>query len=296
MPLRLLTVFVVLSVWAAASLPQQSLQPDPWKEYVYSQDGVAISAPEEPQFVDGKNGHMYVSFLGNGEKLALMVTTVIGMSDQEVRDGMRESLTQDKSIESSSVAEATVANNPGFRAVRLLGKRRYSVRAVYINGRLIKMEAFEGPEAERFLNSLRLVQSEWKEYSYPADGFRISSPAEPQFKKDSSTTEYTMDVPDGGYVVMHVPAPRAADAAAARASLLQFRDSMAERWQGKLTAESVLDSEVPGIGFDYDVPTGVKRISGRMYYSRAGIYIVMARGKTEAECFFAAFHITSPAR
>jgi hypothetical protein len=292
MRLRLLTVFLVVFAFPAWLFCQQ---PDPWKEYVYSQDGVAISAPKEPQFVDGKNGHMYVSFLGNGEKLALMVTTLVGMSDQEVREGMRESLTEDKSIEASSVGEATVAGNPGYRAVRLFGKKRYSVRAVYISGRLIKMEAFEGPEGKRFLNSLRLVESEWKEYSFPADGFRVSSPAEPQFKKDSSATEYTIDVPAGGYVVIHTPARSASDAAAARAALLQFRDSMAERWQGKLTGESVLDSEVPGIGFDYDVPTGVKRVSGRMYYSGGGIYIVLARGKTDAERFFAAFHIISPA-
>jgi len=291
MQLRLLTVFLVLLVFPALLFCQQ---PDTWKEYAFSQDGVAVSAPKEPQFVDGKSGHMYVSFLGNGEKLALMVTTLVGMSDQEVRDGMRESLTQDKSIEPSSVGEATIANNPGFRAVRLLGKRRYSVRAVYIRGRLIKMEAFEGPEGERFLNSLRLVESEWKEYSYPADGFRVSSPAEPQFKKDSATTEYTIDVPGGGYVVIHMPARPASDAGAARAALLKFRDHMGETWQGKLTAESVLDSEVPGIAFNYDVPTGVKRVSGRMYYSGAGIYIVMAKGKTDAERFFAAFHVTSP--
>jgi len=292
MQLRLLTVFLVLLLFPALLFCQQ---PDTWKEYVYSQDGVAISAPKEPQFVDGKTGHMYVSFLGNGEKLALMVTTLAGMPDQEVRDGMRESLTRDKSIEPLSVGETTVAGNPGLRAVRLLGQRRYSVRAVYISGRLIKMEAFEGPDGERFLNSLRLIESEWKEYSYPAEGFRLSSPAEPQFKKDSSSAEYTMDVPGGGYIVIHTPARPATDGEAARAALLKFRDSMGERWQGKLTGERVLDSEVPGIGFDYDVPTGVKRISGRMYYSGAGIYIVLAKGKTDAERFFAAFHVTSPA-
>jgi hypothetical protein len=95
--------------------------------------------------------------------------------------------------------------------------------------------------------------------------------------------------------VIHTPAQAVPDAGAARAALLKFRDRMGETWQGKLTAERVLDSEVPGIAFDYDVPTGVKRISGRMYYSAAGIYIVLAKGKTEAERFFAAFHIISPA-
>jgi hypothetical protein len=292
MQLRL-TIFFALWVFPAWLFCQQ---PDSWKEYVYPQDGVAISAPEEPQFVDGKTDHMYVSFLGNDEKLALMVTTLVGMSDLEVRSVMRDSLTQDKSIEPSSIGEATVVGNPGFRAVRLLGKKRYSVRAVYISGRLIRMEAFEGAEGERFLNSLRMVESEWKEYSYPADGFRVSSPAEPQIKKkDSSITEYTMDVPGGDYVVIHVPARPAADAGAARTALLKFRDHMGETLQGKLTAESVLDSEVPGIAFDYDVPTGVKRVSGRMYYSGAGIYIVMARGKAEPERFLAAFRLTSPA-
>src|SRR5690348_17144353 len=119
MQLRLLIVLHVLRVFPALLFCQQS---DTWNVYSFSKDCVAVSAPKETQFVDGKSGHMYVSFVGNGEKLALMVTTLVGMSDQEVRDGMRESMTQDKSIEPSSVGEATVAGNPGFRAVRLLGK------------------------------------------------------------------------------------------------------------------------------------------------------------------------------
>ena len=32
-----------------------------------------------------------------------------------------------------------------------------------------------------------------------------------------------------------------------------------------------------------------------MYYSGAGIYIVLARGKTDAERFFEAFHLIPPA-
>ena len=59
MRLRLLATTVLLLLDTATLLSQQ---PDSWKEYAYSQDGVAISAPKEPQFVDGKSGHMYVSF------------------------------------------------------------------------------------------------------------------------------------------------------------------------------------------------------------------------------------------
>ncbi|HEY7403291.1 MAG TPA: hypothetical protein VIB39_07210 [Candidatus Angelobacter sp.] len=296
MKLRLLIVCLVWAVGSGAGVSQQPQPTDSWKEYAYPQDGVAISAPEEPVVVNESDHRMYVSTLPNGGKLALMVMTVAGMSDQEVRDSMREGLVHDKTIEPSSIAETTVAGNAGFRAVRLFPKARYSVRAVYIGGRMIKLEALEGPEGERFLNSLRLVDPEWKQYSYPAHGFRLSSPAEPQLKEDSSSTEYIMDVPAGGYIVLHIPMQPAHDPTGARAALLRFRDSMGEKWQGKLAAESTLDSEFPGIAFDYEVPTGIKRISGQMYYAGSTVYVLLARGKAEPDRFFRAFHIISPGK
>src|SRR5262249_22666414 len=122
---RLLIALMVLSVYAVASNGQQPQPSDTWKEYVYPQDGVAVSMPEEPVVKSDKNGRMYVSFLPNGEKLALMTTTLAGMPDREAQDGMREGLVQDKMIEPSSIGEAMLAGHPGVRAVRLFGKKRY---------------------------------------------------------------------------------------------------------------------------------------------------------------------------
>ena len=295
MPHRCLITLLLVLAWAAAS-SQQPQPSDTWKEYAYPQDGLAISMPQEPVIKSDKNGSMYVGFLPNGEKLALMTRTLAGMSDQQAQDGMREGLVRDSTIEPSSIGEATIVGHPGVRAVRVLGNKRYAVRAAYISGRMIKLEAFEGPDADRFFNSLRLVDAEWKEYSYPEDGFRVLSPVQPKLTPNASTNAYMMDVPAGGYVVMHMPVSPASDAGAARAYLLKFRDSMGERWQGKLAAESALDSEFPAIGFEYAIPTGIERIRGRMYHAGTVIYIVLAKGKIETDKFFAGFHITGSSR
>jgi hypothetical protein len=288
MKLRLLTPLALL---LTCTVPLLSQQPNPWKEYVYADDGFAISAPVEPHFTREGSTHLYLSNGSNHEKLALAVLNVVGKSDQEVHDMLKQSVVKNAQVAPSSIEEITFANVPALRAQ----KQDSSMLAFCVGGRSFILEVSDGPEGERFIRSFRLVEAQWKEYSYPEDGIRFSAPAEPQLNIGSSVRRYIIDVPGGGFLITRMTGQATSDAAIARRVLLRLRDDMVRDMKGKLTADSVLAADFPAIAFDFDIPGDAKRIRGRMYYAGATIYVVLAKGNPDPARFFDSLHITSSA-
>jgi hypothetical protein len=291
MKLRLRTPLALLLICTTPLLSQQS---DPWKEYVYADDGFAISAPVELHVNLENKTHVYAGKGGNNERLAVAVLNVVGKSDPEVRDLMKQYLSSDPSVVQSSIEEISYANSPGLRARKQVGEKRYSLRSFCAGGRAFILEVSDGPEGERFMNSFRLVEAQWKEYSYPEDGIRFSSPAKPQLEESSSARKYTIDLPGGGFLITRMTAKATSDADIARRVLLRLRDDMVQNMKGKLSADSVPAGDVPAIAFDFEIPGDTRRIRGRMYYAGATIYILLAKGNPDPARFFDSFHITSP--
>jgi|SRR5579864_397970 len=282
-------LFIPLVVLLAYATPLLCQQTEPWKEYVYSDDGFAVSAPAEPKLETNPKHHIYISRGSNHETLGVVVMNVNGEPDEEIR-GMKQTMVADPSTVPSSIADITYANNPALSGQKLIDKQRYRVRIYCVDGRLFVLEVSEGPEGERFINSFRLVEAPWKEYSYPNDGFRFSSPVEPQLEKYSSGRRYILDVPGGGFIIICMDIGPASDVSSTKAAMLQIRDGIIGR-EGKLRAESVLSSEFPGMSFEYDVLSSGERIRGRIYYVGATVYLVLAKGKTDAARFFSSFRI-----
>ena len=280
---------LLLSSVLLASAGQQA---DAWKEYVYNDDGFAVSAPVEPQLNrTATKSRVYVSRGKNGG-LAVLVMNVRGKSDQEMHDMMKEGLVTDRDVVASSIEEITFVKAPALRAQKQDGARREIQISLCVNGRAFILQVSEGPEGERFINSFRLVESQWKPYSYPADGFALSSPAEPQVNSTSSGRQYTIDLPHGdGFLVTYLGAPPFPDAAAAQNTMLEFRNRWIERMKGKLTSESSIPGEYPAIAFEFVVPDSSQRISGRLLYTGTRIYFIFAKGHADAPRFFESFKI-----
>jgi hypothetical protein len=287
MRFRLLTPFIFLLIYTAPLFCQQ---PDPWKEYVYSDDGFAVSTPVEPKLDQSSKTRLYVSKGSSNEKMAVAVLTVIGKSDQEILDMMKQSYAKNALVAPSSIEEISFVNVPALRAQKQVGEKHYSMLSFCVGGRLFMLEVSAGPEGERFINSFRLVAAQWKEYSYPDDGFGFSSPVEPQVEKGSSSRRYTIDVPHGGFIIACMDLQPAPNVATAQKAMRRMRDGFIGK-EDKLTAESVLSAEFPGIAFEYDVPSEAKHVRGRMYYAGARMYIVLAKGSPDAARFFDSFHI-----
>ncbi|HKF20527.1 MAG TPA: hypothetical protein VKE93_03095 [Candidatus Angelobacter sp.] len=289
---RIFSLCVVVLLTGTGLLCAQ--QTDSWKEYVYNDDGFAISASVEPQIVRNPKSHIYVSKGSSKEKLAVLVMNVSG-PEEELRDMIKRTLTAAAGVVPSSIEEIKFAGVPAFRAQKQVGGQLYTMRSFEAGGRVFLLEAPDAPEGERFINSFRLVDQQWKEYSYADDGFILSSPAEPQLETISSTRTYTIDLPHGdGFKVMVLPAPARPDGGGAKDTLRRFRDRFLNDMRWKLITETDVPGEVPAIAFELETPyTGAgAHMHGRMYYGESKIYFLLAKGHPDAARFFDAFRLS----
>ena len=150
-----------------------------WKEYVYAEDGFAISAPMQPTFqteskdtpIGSVDAHNYTIDLGNGIAIGINATDFkIGQAvDAKLilaatKAGLAESL-QGKIV---SEKEISLGSEPGLELEVVTDTNHMRFRYFFINGKLFALMSTAplakpfAPETTRMFDSFRLVAGHGK--------------------------------------------------------------------------------------------------------------------------------------
>jgi|SRR5215510_11887284 len=118
-----------------------------------------------------------------------------------------------------------------------------------------------------------LAQSQWKLYSFPADGFAVSAPTEPVFSKQNKATAignvemHVYSVPLGKTgLVMISSSPIPKDNTPVKVRLQNAKEGALQAGKAKLTSEKdIVLGTVPGIQFE---------AASDQFHVRARVFIV----------------------
>lgn len=118
--------------------------------------------------------------------------------------------------------------------------------------------------------------SQWKEYSYPDDGFLISAPAEPVVTKSPPLPpgqpephNYAIDLGNDCGVMVSSTEIKGAESVSAKSLLAGAKNGAIQAVKAKLTGEKEITlEEYSGIEFEADTET---------YHMRARMYVVKSK-------------------
>lgn len=112
----------------------------------------------------------------------------------------------------------------------------------------------------------------WKQYSYPSDGFAISSPVQPTLSSqvkptDSGNVEmhtYTISLSDNGIVMISVSEVKGLENASAKERLQKAKEGALKAGNAALTTEkAIVLGSYPGL--QYEAQTQTFHVRARMY-------------------------------
>ena len=298
-----------LMVCAAALALSQAPAANPgWQEYSYADDGFALKAPVQPSFqklqqptssgnielrqysLDLPNNSgviMSVSDFPNAKSLA---------SKEALEDGVTGSIQATKATKTSE-KNITLQQLPGIEYQADTATFHMLGRYYWQNGRLFAMLSVSPlgapvpPDVLRIMNSLRFIASapaqaskpEWKEFSYPDDGFAMSAPMLPTFAKEQHATasgnielrQYSVDLTTSLEVLMSItdiPNP----AHATPTAILQgaVNGSLPPDKATKISQKDIQLQQVPGI--EFEARNGDYRLLGRYYWRDGRLFSFLA--------------------
>jgi|SRR5579864_9238111 len=131
------------------------------------------------------------------------------------------------------------------------------------------------------------AQSQWKQYSYPSDGFSISSPLEPAFSKEIRPTSsgtatlelhnYAIDLGNNTVVLISSTEIEGADRTPAKDMLAGAKAGAIQSLKARLTSEKELTLQgTPGTEFQAESDSF--RLHARMYMVGTKLLTVLAMG------------------
>jgi hypothetical protein len=298
----------LLMVFAAAPAFAQGQPANPgWQEYSYAQDGFALKAPAPPTFQKVPQS----TALGNIEmrQYSVDLTKDSGVL-MSVSDFPTHNLTSKEALEEAvnGSIQATKAKRTSEKSIELqqvpgiefaadTDTYRMLGRYYWKNNRLFSMLAFSPlgapvpANALRVMNSLRFIAStsvqaskpEWKEYSYPDDGFAMAAPVQPALAKEQQPTQYgniemrqySVDLTGSLEVLMSV-SDIANTAHATPQAILQgaVNGSLPPTKATKISQKDIELQQVPGI--EFEARNGDYRLLGRYYWKNDRLFSFLA--------------------
>ncbi len=309
MRLRLRGALGLAVVVCGAGLVSQSQTATPgWKEYSYADEGFAMTAPVQPTLQKRQQPTASGNIEMRQYSVDLTQNSGVLMSVSDFPEG--GSLTDKEALEdavngSIQATKATKTSEknielqkvPGIEyeadtaAFHILGRyywknsRLFSLMSVSALGSRVPEDAL------RVMDSLRLMaftpvlapKAEWKEYSYPDDGFAMTSPGPPAFEKeqkaeDSGNIElrmYSVDMVGGVEVLMSVSDfPNANHATPKEALQGAVNGSTAPPKAKKTSQKDIELQQVPGIEFEGE--NGDFHLLGRYYWKDNRLFSLLA--------------------
>ena len=168
-------VLPALLACVALAAPVQS----GWKEYVYAEDGFAISAPAQPSLqteatatpVGPLDAHNYTVDLGNGSTVGVNATDFKmgqGIDAKLMLGGIKEGLAASMQGKIVSEKEISLGPNPGVEFEMVAEASHMRIRCFFIDGKLFVLMSMAplakpiAPETGRIFDSFRLVAGRGK--------------------------------------------------------------------------------------------------------------------------------------
>jgi hypothetical protein len=306
--LRAIWISLLMVYGAALAFSQAPAANPEWKEYSYAEDGFAMKSPAELSFqkLQQPTASGNVELRQHSVDLTKDVGVLMSVSDfpganqlsdkealEEGVSGTIQATKAKKTSEKDIVLEqvAGIEYEADTASFHMLGRyywkkgRLFALMVVSPLGQPVPADAL------RVVNSLRFIASapaqtakpEWKEFSYPDDGFAMSAPAPPTFGKEQHTTpsgnlqlrQYSVDLTTSLEVVMSVsdiPNP----AHATPMAILQgaVDGSLPPDKATKISQKSIELQQVPGI--EFEARNGDYRLLGRYYWSNGRLFSFLA--------------------
>src|SRR5262249_33228459 len=314
---------------------QNPATPPEWQEYSYPEDGFSISAPSKPRFQKTGETSEYVLYLASDQMIVISIGTIYAPyeipaakeKEEEKRTALLVKAQTKKLFETLKVKlvsqkEITFAGYPGLEAeAEGAGGRRAKFRAFDVRGRLFKL-LYLGPpgmpvpaDVDRFFDSLKFTPGQavqnpvaapgWQEYSYPEDGFSISAPSRPDFKKvpqgNLENHNYTVNLDGNRVVMVSVTDTKLGNNLNATQALSAAKTAFSSGLNLKLSSEREIKlREIPGLEFAGEGPQWRARC--RFYMVQGKLVQMIALGPVslplapESDGIFKSLNLLSDSR
>jgi hypothetical protein len=295
----------LLAVCSAGLAFSQAPAANPaWQEYSYAEDGFALKAPAPPFFhklqQPTASGNVelrqYSLDLPNNSGVIMSVSDFPNAKSLTSKEALEEGVTG--SIQATNATKTSEKNIvlqqlPGIEYQADTTSFHMLGRYYWQNGRLFAMLAVSAlgssvpPDVLRIMNSLRFIASapaeaskpEWKEFSYPDDGFAMSAPVQPTFGKEQHATasgnlelrQYSVDLTTSLEVLMSVSdIPNPAHATPTAVLQGAVDGSLPPDKATKISQKDIKLQQVPGI--EFEARNGDYRLLGRYYWSNGRLF------------------------
>jgi hypothetical protein len=299
----------LLMVYGAALAFSQAPAADPeWKEYSYADDGFALKAPAPPTFqkVAQPTASGSIEMRQYSVDLTKDVGVLMGVSDfpdanqlsdkQALEEGVTGSI-QATNAKKTSEKDIALQQMPGIEFEADTASFHMLGRYYWKKGRLFALMAVSPlgqpvpADALRVMNSLKFIASapgqaskpEWKEFSYPSEGFAMTAPVQPALEKEQHATasgnielrEYSVDLTDSLEVVMSVSDIPNPNQATPKAILQGAVDgSLPPDKATRISQKDIELQQVPGI--EFEARNGDYRLLGRYYWRDGRLFTFLA--------------------
>jgi len=145
-----------------------------WKEYVYAEDGFAVSTPAQPTFestpaetgLGSVDAHNYTVDLGNDNKVGISTTDLKmgqGLDPKLMLEAVKLGLAQSLQGKVVSEKEVSLGGATGVEIELVTDANRMRIRYFFIDGKLFALMSTAplaksiAPETARIFDSFRLV-------------------------------------------------------------------------------------------------------------------------------------------
>lgn len=303
---RLLAVLIVFGA-AAVFAQEQAAKPE-WKEYSYADEGFAMKAPAQPTLAKQQQPtaagniemRQYSVDLANDSGVLMSVSDFPTANYAAPKQALETAVTgsiQATKANKTSQKDIELQQVPGIEfeadtaAYHMLG------RYYWKDNRLFSMLSVSGlgapvpAPALRVLDSLKFMaftpvqapKPEWKEYSYPEDGFAMTTPMQPGFEKQQQATEsgslelrqYSVDMAANVEVLMSISDFANTNHATPKDALEAAVNGSMGAAKAKKTSEKDIElQQVPGIEFEGE--SDGFHLFGRYYWKDNRLFSLLA--------------------
>jgi hypothetical protein len=307
---RLRAIWLLLPMFFAAALafsqaPAANLG---WQEYSYADDGFALKSPahlsfqklQQPTASGDIEMRQYSVDLTKDSGVLMSVSDFLNTNNLTSKEALEDGVTgsiQATKAKKTSEKEIELQQVPGIEYEADTASYHMLGRYYWQNGRLFAMLAISplgapiSADALRVMNSLRFIapapvhasKPEWKQYSYPDDGFAMSAPVPPTFGKEQHPTasgnielrQYSVDLTGSLEVLMSV-SDIANPAHATPKAILQgaVDGSLPAAKATKISQKDIELQQVPGI--EFEARNGDYRLLGRYYWKNDRLFSFLA--------------------
>ena len=300
----------LLIAFAAALASSQAPAAAPeWKEYSYADDGFALKSPaqlslqkfQQPTASGNIEMRQYSLDLNKDTGVVMSVSDYPNgksvSSKEALEEGVNGSIQATKATKTAG-KNIQLQQVPGIEyeadtdAFHMMGRyywqngRLFAMLAVSPLGQPVPADVLKVMNSLKFLPVAQMPASQapqWKQYSYPEDGFTVTAPSPPTFAKQEKPTDsgslelrqYSVDM--GGSVEIFISVSDIANTSHATPKAIlegAVNGSLPPTKATKLSEKDIALQQVPGV--EFEATTGDYHLLGRYYWKINRLFTLLA--------------------